>query len=626
MISRRRIDIQIYRAVSVLLVFFFHAGFGFPNGYLGVDIFFVISGFVITGLLAKLRNSERPFREFYIGRLRRITPATSVLILTVSLFIFVFHATSPITGFLKTGIFSIFSIGNIEIAHQVTDYFQPESINNPFLHLWSLGIEEQFYLLIPIILLAAYRQNFNRKTINFLLIIITGVSAAIEIATIFIHDLSGKSIVGYYSPITRAWEFMLGILAFELYPNIHRLQQNSKIKSWIAISIIILVSVISVPAQAQFPIKVLILLSVTYLLINETNFAENKIKSILVWLGDRSFSIYLWHWPTILLVRQLIENQVLMVFLGLLLSIALANLSYIFIENPIRRYQVFRKTSLVAIIFLMIPSLVLTSLYKSETSILMRLESPTIKATNRGDVGQYFFHQYIYRNFDDCQQLEFITQIPKFNGKPQCAINDRNLPISIVLLGDSHSEHLFIGLANLFSNVGVQYIDTGGLPILNSETNNRVMKYVQDLSSIKIVILSAFWSNRGVSPAIEETIKLLKNSGIKVVIIGENPEFSLNPSECKFADPGKIRELCTESLPLNTQEKVANEKLQKIAKQNDINLIPVRKFFCSVENACSLVSAKKLLYRDGNHLSINGSEFVANHLLKSLPLEVLSLS
>jgi len=139
-VQAKRDDIQAFRALSVALVFMFHAGYGFPNGYLGVDIFFALSGFVIWGLLNRLLTEDKhPLRAFYSGRVRRIMPAASTLIIVLSLVQVSFGSTQATVGIVITGIYSIFSLGNIEIARQVGDYFSPEATSNPFLHMWSLG-------------------------------------------------------------------------------------------------------------------------------------------------------------------------------------------------------------------------------------------------------------------------------------------------------------------------------------------------------------------------------------------------------------------------------------------------------------------------------------------------------
>lgn len=605
----KRNDIQLFRALSVALVFLFHAGYGFPNGYLGVDIFFAISGFVIWGLLNRLfKDSERPLRTFYNGRIRRIVPAASTLIIFVSL-INVSSSTSQATlRSLIAGMYAVFSFGNIEIARQVADYFAPEATSSPFLHMWSLGIEEQFYLVLPLTIYVLHRSNRTRKRIPLFILFISIFSFCVEILV----TLTGNeaAIFGYYSPLPRVWEFGVGILSYLFLGRV-----ISKHYQFLLLLFMILI-LMWVPAEGIYLlfVKVAILTMVAVLLSSPTELGESFFSRMLVWLGDRSYSFYLWHWPSILAFRNLPWNPALLFIATFLSTVMLAHISYEYIEQPIRRKQRLPQLKSVISIFLLLPTLILFVLYLNLNSQLTFKNSIKSAGIVKGDVGQKDFHEYIYQEFDYCHPSSFLEEIPKYEGRPQCAIKNNNLTPSVLLLGDSHSEHLFLGLANRLNGLNVQYIDTGGLPVGISNTNRKIIRYVNELPSPKVVILSAFWSNRGVPMSLRTEIQGFRKAGAAVLLVSDNPSFSLNPLDCKFAKKENLENLCFEKLPQSSSEIKSEMALTKISQDENIDYVEIRDLFCSTESLCSMIHEDKLLFRDNNHLSIYGSHFVAKRL------------
>ncbi len=617
--SKRR-DIQALRALSVALVFMFHAGYGFPNGYLGVDIFFALSGFVIWGLFSRLLLDDmHPLRTFYSGRVRRIMPAASTLIIVVSLVQVSLGITQATLASIKAGMYSIFSLGNIEIARQVADYFSPEATSSPFLHMWSLGIEEQFYCVFPIIVFWLHRFESTRKRIPLFVLLISIFSFSVELFATITGNQS--PIFGYYSPLPRIWEFGVGILS---YLFLRRTIQKTYQFLLATFAILILMWV---PAEGIYLllVKVTVLALIAALLSSPRELGKSVFQRLVVWLGDRSYSIYLWHWPCILVSRDLSWNPIVLNIVMFSSTIILANISYHFIEQPIRRKQRLPQLMRLNTIYFLLPALILFILYAAINTQLNMKNSIKSVGIVKGDVGQKDFHEYIYQKFDTCRSSAFLDKIPKFDGKPQCAISNANLNPRVILLGDSHSEHLFLGLANRLIDYNSQYIDTGGLPIYNSDTNRKILFHVNNLPSPKVVILSAFWSNRGVPTSINTAIKSLKKGGASIFLISDSPSFSLDPLDCKFAKEKNLESLCYERLPQSSSEIETSEILRKIAKEENINYVEIRDLFCSTDDHCSMIYGDKLLFRDNNHLNIYGSKFVAKRLVPLITRELSPL-
>jgi peptidoglycan/LPS O-acetylase OafA/YrhL len=608
-VQSKRNDIQALRAFSVAVVFLFHAGYGFPNGYLGVDIFFALSGYVIWGLLNRLLTEEKhPLRTFYNGRVRRIMPAASTLIIVVSLVQISFGITQATVGSVIAGLYSLFSLGNIEIARQVADYFSPEATANPFLHMWSLGIEEQFYLVLPIAIFLLHRFESTRTRIPFFVLLVSILSFSVELFAIITGNKS--AIFGYYSPIPRVWEFGVGILSYLFLGRlIHKSYQY-------LLAICVILVLMWLPAEGVYLllIKTSLLVVIAALLSSPRELGKSIFSRTSIWLGNRSYSFYLWHWPIILVYRNSSWNPIVLFVVIFFSTIILANVSYEYIEQPIRRKQKLPQLGGVITIFLILPALILFFLYANTKSQLNFKNSIKSVGIVKGDVGQKDFHEYIYQKFETCNSTVFLEEIPKYDGRPQCAIKNSSLNPKVILLGDSHSEHLFPGLSNELIDQNSQYIDTGGLPIIDSNTNEKIFAYVNDLPSPKVVVLSAFWSNRGVPPSLNIAIKSLKAAGASVVLISDSPSFSINPLDCKFATKKNVDSLCFERLTQLPSEIEKDLTLRKIAKAQNATYVDIRDLFCTTEDLCSMIRGDKLLFRDNNHLGIYGSRFVGRSL------------
>ena len=205
-----QLHIQFFRAISVLLVFFYHLELEFFKfGYLGVDIFFVISGYVITSRLYDelLKNNKINYLSFFIRRVKRIFPVLFFIISIVLIFIIFFQPLDLILGNITVYFFTIFGLSNLYYLFSKKDYFD-NVFEDVFGHTWSLGVEEQFYLIFPFFLYFIYNLFTKKNNQIFFLIII--ILSSIFLTFIFSENLQ----LIFYSPIFRFWEFLLGSLIF----------------------------------------------------------------------------------------------------------------------------------------------------------------------------------------------------------------------------------------------------------------------------------------------------------------------------------------------------------------------------------------------------------------------------
>jgi len=362
---RQRGDIQGMRALAVLLVMLSHAAVpGFGGGFVGVDVFFVISGFLITGIL--VRESDRTGRisiaSFYARRARRILPAgTVVLVATVVVSALVYTA-GRLEETINHVMWAAFFAANIFSASSGSDYFSEESFRTPVLHFWSLAVEEQFYLvwpaLIALVLFAIRRLSSSgatddvsaaaaadqrRTRLRWLVLTVTVIGVVSLLWSM--HETATAPISAYYSSLTRAWELCVGALLALCAGWVATLPRGVKAAaSWLGLAAIALAAV-RYSSTTPFPgyQALLPVLGAALLLGGGIEGPRRGARLVLDvapmrWVGDISYSLYLWHWPflvlpAVYLARDLTLGERLAAMVG---ATAVAWLSYRYVETPIR--------------------------------------------------------------------------------------------------------------------------------------------------------------------------------------------------------------------------------------------------------------------------------------------------
>jgi peptidoglycan/LPS O-acetylase OafA/YrhL len=366
---QRRADIQGIRAVAVLLVVLFHAGLGPPGGFIGVDLFFVVSGFVITGLFQRQRaaNGRVSLASFYLGRVRRLLPALAV----VSVVTVVAGALliSPLGAAQNTLGLSVATAGafvaNLFFFYHLGGYFQPTAASDAFLHTWSLSVEEQFYLGFPLLLLAGWklsRRWRSRRWLTGLLLACLVLSLALELWLSF-GQVSEIPMLGkidalrpganvqlaFYLPLTRAWEFLAGALtAFA----VSRWSPGPRLAAALGMCGAVAVALGACCIQSTEPYPGLLAVvpaaaAVCLLLAGSGPMQPPRgVTRLLsarpaVVLGDLSYSWYLWHWPAIVITQAAFPGASWAGPVAGIGSLGPAALCYWLVERPIHRGQVF---------------------------------------------------------------------------------------------------------------------------------------------------------------------------------------------------------------------------------------------------------------------------------------------
>lgn len=365
--QNRRPDIQGLRAVAVLMVVGFHAGLPLPGGFVGVDVFFVISGFVITAMLHRewATSGRINFRQFYIRRFKRLTPALALMVsVTVLVSILLLSPFGAQQTTASTAIGAMLLVANLVIAKLTGVYFAAPAEMNPLLNTWSLSVEEQFYLVFPAILVLCWliSRRFRRLP-SIPLLIVGGVAfASFSVAVLssrghFADWPMSTSLLGYYSPVTRAWEFAAGALLALSATKISIITRGTALLLSVMGVGMLGASLFVISEGTPFPgIWTLLPVVGTMLLLIAGTSGSNPVARALstipaVKLGDWSYSIYLWHWPLIVFAAVLWPGAPVAIFGAVALSLLVSILSYRWLEQPIRLYRPRNRGKLIGLVF-----------------------------------------------------------------------------------------------------------------------------------------------------------------------------------------------------------------------------------------------------------------------------------
>jgi peptidoglycan/LPS O-acetylase OafA/YrhL len=333
-----RPDIDGLRAVAVLLVLLFHVGLGFPGGFVGVDIFFVISGFLITGLILKEQRAEKfLLSHFWIRRIRRILPASIVVVIATLLAGGLLLTPHDYKDLAESTIYQQLMLSNVYFWQDV-GYFKGPAELKPLLHTWSLAVEEQFYLGYPF-LLVFLRRWTRAKTLWML------IALALFSFVLSEWGTQNSPSAAFYLLPTRAWELLLGGLICFAPPPTRMSQWQAHAMGGLGVAGIV-VSSCFYDATTRFPGSAALLPCVGAALLIYVNSKElNWTGKLLAWkpmvfIGLLSYSLYLWHWPILAYCKYSMPGTDLSVTVGVLVlvaSFALAYLSWRFVERPFRQ-------------------------------------------------------------------------------------------------------------------------------------------------------------------------------------------------------------------------------------------------------------------------------------------------
>lgn len=643
-----RADIDGLRALAVLAVIFFHFKIGgLSGGFVGVDIFFVISGFLITSIIAReLQAGNFSFLKFWSRRVRRIVPVLFVVLIATTLasYFVIYYPNDLITYGKSLFALSIF-LSNIFFLRR-DGYFATPSETEPLLHTWSLSLEEQFYIVLPFLLFFVYRFFSNKITLiigllvlsSFLFNLYLTIVAPLNLFdTLLFSSLwagAANHQAAFYFLLSRAWELGAGsLLALSTYSLKNKL--TAEIYSLVGLLLIIVGFFVIVPAN-NFPgfwalLPVLGTVLVIFANQNHNTITKNILSfNPLVWVGLISYSLYLWHWPLYVLAGHYFHADYftdMQILSLLLLSFGLAFISYKTIEQPFRKYK--PETSYSKVILLGILSLLVTA------AVGWLIATKAIERGAPMEAAQIFFeesNQYGGKKLEECNQS---PTLPCLLG----AGNDND--ISFVLWGDSHAGAIITTIDEQAKErrvSGVAFIGQGCLPIFlfdpqttkESCIEKRIeAKNFMENKEVSHLLLVGSWMhyqelilpNKQINSEDYFTDILtdtLDNLDIKNIFIMQqiptHEKYNVREIYTKMMkNPEKNLDLSTYATTYENNragQAFTISLINKLATKPNVSIIDPTAVLCPNHESCLLMNNDEYLYKDISHLTPDGAKFI----------------
>ena len=526
-----RSDIDGLRAIAVLSVVFCHANPAWlPGGYVGVDIFFVISGFLISSIVYReVVTGEFTFANFYVRRIKRILPVFFVVLAVVLVAGSLLFSAREMTYLGKSARYATLFGSNFYFADML-DYFAPDKSEMPLLHTWSLAVEEQYYFIWPLLMLLLVKL---RKRQMLAITALIGVTSFI-FATIFAMN-SDTSSWNYYQLPSRMGELMIGSMLAITRPAV----KYANVMAALGMGLIV-ASFLMLSDKSVFPgYNALWPCLGTALLIysgsaNEPRPLINRLLSLrpVVFVGLLSYSLYLWHWPILSYTRYVMMNNDLPVsiIIGcILLSLALSWMTWRWIEQPIRKKKLSFRTAFIR--------------YFLQPAVVVLLFSVATKQTHG-----YLWHQ-ANRKVDQIttETLGCFNYVRK-----SCTMGDVSTPVHTIMFGDSHALHFSVVFDRLArqQHWSVDFFTVYGCPFLehnygrfaNDKNCPVLTDYVyKNLNHYENIIIAHRWYAhlypKGLDPVkgeefkaqFEKTVEHFSREGKQVFLIAQVPEFKVDP-------------------------------------------------------------------------------------------------
>jgi peptidoglycan/LPS O-acetylase OafA/YrhL len=621
-----RADVDGLRALAVLPVLFFHADLGFTGGYVGVDIFFVISGYLITGLLLRdLDAGHFSIVKFWERRVRRIMPALAVVVLA-----------SLVAGWFLLLPQGFKELGESAVAQSLlvsnvyfwikswigVGYFTPDAEVKPLLHTWSLAVEEQFYLFFPFLLLALKR--LARHSIVPAILLLAGFSFALSVYCSYRYPSAN-----FYLLPTRAWELLIGsfLAAISVQQRIPARWLTESL-SWGGL-LAILYAVFFYDRETRFPGVSAILPCVGTALVIWTNgHTLNSVGKLLalrpvVFIGLISYSLYLWHWPVLVFAKYwaidpLSQGQRLLLLLA---SLILAVISWKFVETPFRQRVIFKSRSQIftfAGVTTMASLLAGLAIFKSQ-GVPSRLPAEALRYVN-GERRCVFDHDL---SMEQAVAGDFIEL---GNG------DARDKPIDLMVWGDSHAMAVMPVIDSLckeYSVRGVAATHSATAPLLGYQSsksdlqdkgihyNKAVVNFIRN-QRVRNVIIVANWGvytignkeSISLSRGLSDTLDTLQATGAKIWIMRQVPKQPWDVPDALASTVWRGQNTGDLGLPLK-------EHLQEFQRQSPIfegistqypgvTILDATDLLVTTD-LCRVWKDGNALYCDDNHLTTAGA-------------------
>ena len=615
--------IQFLRGISVILVFFYHLNLSyFDYGFLGVDIFFVISGFVITSIISnEIKKTKKfDFYNFYTRRFKRIYPVL-FFILTISFFFIIF--LQPLELFLNNlnvYFLSLFGVSNFYYLFLKKDYFDTV-FDDPFAHTWSLGVEEQFYIIFPLLLFFILKYE---KYVKSVLILSLLVFIGIVFSNIFLKNLK----LIFYSPFFRFWEFLIGTLTFFLTKKIKIKNNHLSLPALFVLFLFILI-----PKNINLPNIILITCILTSLFILFYKKNENKLSNYIIenkpmlFLGNVSYSFYLWHLPVIYFYDLYFLQSLFRVPLLFLIIISLSFLSFRIIENKFRysKFNIrlnFRNITfgtILLFIILIINIFAFRDSYNSPIkykfkNLLYNLNYLENKINYTDRVVFYKININGNEIYRFCTESSEIKKLNSYNLRINCLKKGITNNRIFYIEGNSRTANFIPMFNEININDSIYYNHKANL----FEKDNFSYDLINNLQKNYNEVVYA--TNISDEKSLYKLVEIQKNLNkkIKILILGAIPYVNSNiePLKCFIKSINCEYDTFDDLNKRNLRS--LNLKIKKLINKNpNFDYFDPYNLICS-SRICKVFDKERdlITHRDNTHLTIEGSSLMSEDFMK----------
>lgn len=626
-----RTDLQGLRALAVTLVVITHAApHWVPGGYVGVDIFFVLSGFLITGMLVneKQTSGDIAFFRFYCRRFKRLFPAMVTMIMITCVTAVVLLSAYEFEQLTSSTPFALSWLSNIHFAYSHVGYFDDISSSDLFLHTWSLGVEEQFYLAWPLLvfytLFSPTSPNDGGKQSTILIWLLIGLTSF----ALYLLWIRTNADFGFYLTPARVWQFALGGFIFMLTEreSTSALRQNSQFFTppakhlwWFGLALILVTSGIT-PIEIPNIHVGTILASLGAAIIiacgsrNDHTYTKLLDNRYMIWLGDRAYSLYLWHWPIIVIGSILLIDKGIEVTLALILcSIFAATLSFQFVEYPFWKGKLSKigiKSGLIATTVLVVVvagGWIATSAHNQSRKVLDQAQ-----LNWRSDVPELYSR--------NCDSWYFDAKVQP------CLFGNETAPKTAVIIGDSIGLQWFSIFSGIYKSpewriIAVTksacamvdqkyyYERIGSEYTICEEWRNQLIADLEIVSPNVIFFGSDSYYPFTEEEWIEGSIRILEKLHRvteQLTIIAGTPVPGFDGPGCvarNINDQGKINvELCL-SIQSPKAEEVSKYLASAASSFENVRVLDLNNLVCPNGKCIAVDPYGTIVFRDGKHLT-----------------------
>lgn len=642
-----RHDIDGLRCIAVLSVVAYHFGLSCPGGFTGVDVFFVISGFLIgSQIYSEASQGRFSYAAFYYRRARRIVPALTAVLIATGAAMLVLASPAELRDFGRDAVAAVFSVSNVTLYRSI-DYFRPAAEANPLLMTWSLGVEEQFYIVAPVLLglVVRLRTGWRFAAVAFL------AAASLLLAVWLVQH---KPQAAFYLLPPRAWELAAGVLlaiwrAHHAAPPDQRRGWRHELLAVVGLALLV-VPIMAYSHGTTFPGLAALppVLGAALLLHTDGSFVNSKILSnrFTTFFGLVSYSLYLWHWPLISIANLVLEDEPsLPLRLSLLaLSVLLAYASYRWIETPFRH----ARTPQVQSLRRYAAVLGVAALSAGSAYVLGGLPQRWPQTFAAMEAGAQPPQNRCLAGYGATVMPPAALCLDSLEGRR-----------GVALVGDSHASAMSPGVRTLARSSGFAFMELtkSSCPFLIGVTrpvprypqhgqecasfNDQVMRQLIDTPAIEVVVIGGFWGiglgaadgayttvagggeqppppaealRQGLSAAVEQ----LTRAGKRVVLLGDVPFFNFAPikrvASCDNALRAELNDIDPQSRACEfasweelSDDGEAHRIVKDVAQRWSATYFDPKAALCD-QAGCRFADQGRMLYVDRQHLSSPGAE------------------